>query len=132
MINVSSAMKRGPTEFKQDLEDIVEEDNIEKLLSWVQTEFKDLVKAFQGQKTSEISHAQNLEVKNSKPDEPQPSQKVEKTIIQGSEHKQETQKEKPAEKRVETPETQPTQRLQRESIKAEPLDSTNRVHSDYL
>lgn len=125
-------MKRGPSEFKQDLEDIVDEENIEQLLAWVQSDFKDQIKAFQTPKTTVETKSQNLEVKKAKAEEAKPSQKVEKKIIQEVEHSNTTFTEKSIENKTQSLENHAPQKSQRESIKAEPLESGQRVHSDYF
>jgi hypothetical protein len=126
MINISKAMNRGPTEFKQDLDDIIEEDNVEKLLHWVQTDFQDQVRAFQASRAPAQPTPQNLDAKNIKTDGPTPT----KNIAKSNEHepvtKKDTPKEKASEKKVEAPQTQPKQTFNKESIKPEPLESGKR------
>lgn len=124
-------MKRGPTEFKQDLEDIVEEETIEKLLEWVQTEFQDNVRSFIGSRTSNEVAAQNLEAKTTKTEAPKLPVVEAKNVPQEPEPKREPMKENEPEQRNEPSQSQSTSGVQKESIKAEQLEAGQRVGSSY-
>lgn len=130
MININSSMKRSPADVKQDLEDIVEDDNVDKLMEWLNTEFQDAVKEFRSAEGA-LNQIKAVEVPKEQPKPnlsvPPPPPKADKPApVQENRPDRPPKPSNDPAKNKDSSET-PRNEDQKDRIQPENIDGSNRV-----
>lgn len=92
-------MKRGPADAKQDLEDITEEENVDQLIKWLQTDFRTKVEEFKNRNNGFQSNppvAQTTQESSLAPSQPEKSAPK---LQEKSERKEEQKRKSSSEKK---------------------------------